>query len=158
MPSEIILKDFVRIFGDGRGGSGVSSKNKDEGNQRQGDDLLEKGSSADKGEESNEQGLTVEILTKLKHGAWLGNYFSKGIRGLCWRVMLGKLSCQGIQSWPNEINAGILKYEHYKQTMLPDLTRIPAEHDPLSGASSNSPEWIQYYKVLPVPSLSSSLI
>lgn len=161
MPSEIILKDFVRIFGDRRGESGgktgsgdggdegaiIQAKevNIDQNDSTKGSSVIQ---SVEKEHKCSEQGLTLEILTKLKHGAWLGNYFSKGMRGLCWRVMLGKLSYQGIQSWCTEINSGILKYENYKQTMLPDLTRVQAEQDPLSGASTNSGgEWAQYYKV-----------
>lgn len=141
MMSETVWKDFQRIFENKQGGSdeiggsnGLKIENSNEMTDSSGDTS------------SPVSGLSIETLTKLKHGAWLGSYFSKGIRGLCWRIMLGKLSYHGLSSWKQEIPAQIVKYENMKETILPDINRFHDEHDPLSEGS-DSGEWAQYYKV-----------
>jgi hypothetical protein len=150
MPSESVCKDFQKIFG-GLGEERVSGDS-DERISREDSNCGdgETGHGSEGGERNILlNGVSAEALTKLKYGAWMGNYFSKGMRGLCWRVMIGKLSYDGPQSWKGEIQTQISKYESYKKTMLPDMNRVAASHDPLTGAASGGGDWAQYYKVCP---------
>jgi hypothetical protein len=143
MPAESVCKDFLKIFG-GRGGESAGEEN-DHTYGHAGDNLSSVGSGDADSVLPN--GISAEALSKLKYGAWMGNYFSKGLRGLCWRVMIGKLSYDGPQSWKTEIQTRASKYESYKKTMLPDMNRVAANHDPLTGAASGAGDWAQYYKV-----------
>mmetsp|Transcript_23892 Transcript_23892/g.35058 ORF Transcript_23892/g.35058 Transcript_23892/m.35058 type:complete len:725 (-) Transcript_23892:69-2243(-) len=87
--------------------------------------------------------LSTTVLCNLKLGGWTGNYITPAVRGLCWRVMLGVLSFNGISSWAAELDEQLVEYKELKKLALPDINKLA---DPLSGGSEG--DWNQYYKDL----------
>lgn len=80
--------------------------------------------------------------------AWTGGIPTDGLRGLCWRVLLGLVSASDKSLWNGELSKMIEEYQVIRSKVLPSLDKV--EVDPLSqlseGTESEKEAWNIYYK------------
>lgn len=131
IPSSI--KDFQRFFV----GSSTSS------------------SSSSPVESSSSTTIPPSCIQELLRISWTAKQESIGLRGICWRVMLGLLSNKDRSQWTKELQHSIVYYKQLKDEEMPDIAKVSSQMDPLSalvassssgGNSGLSDEWKQYYK------------
>ncbi len=101
------------------------------------------------GSSSSSNGTTIppSCIQELLRLSWTAKLEPIGLRGLCWRVMLGLLSHKDRGLWYSECQKNLSYYQELKSQQMPSINKVSV--DPLSALSqgnSMSDEWKAFYK------------